>query len=146
MLYGSGKQLILQGGQMTAVLLLQGQRGRNEARKTKSPCEPLSCLHGVLPMRFQVCYSPTPTRELAVAASHVHGAVQGGGLLRRVSLGRSRTSCSPDGEPGGCRGQQALSSRWQESGHTRLQLPGTGMRGIQLLAAQRCNLPAFREF
>lgn len=42
---------------MAAVLLCQGQGGRNKANKTKSCWEPLSCLHRASPVSSQVCYS-----------------------------------------------------------------------------------------
>lgn len=68
---------------MAAALLLQRQRGRNEARKRKSCCEPPRHLHGVLSMRFQVHYSPAPTQKLMAAASRAHGALQGGGSAEK---------------------------------------------------------------
>lgn len=125
---------------MAAVLLLQGQGGRNKARKGKSHCGPPRALHRVSSMCSRSCASTGSwQRESPVPVGLCKGW---GDLLRRVPLGRSRASSSP----WGARRQQALPLRWQESGHTQLQLPGVGMGSIQLHAALRSNLPAFREF
>lgn len=145
MLYGSGKQPILRGGQMAATLLLQGERGRNAARKRKSRCEPPRCLHGVYPCASRFVTRLLPRGSWQWQPPVPVGLCKGGGLPRRVPPGRSRASCSPGSEPRGCRGQQALPSRWQESGHMKPRLPGTGTHGIQLFAAPSF-FPAFREF
>lgn len=65
--------------------------------KEKSRCEPLRRLHGVLSMRFQVCYSPAPTLEMATAAaSRARGALRGGGGSAEKDLaGREQSLPQP---------------------------------------------------
>lgn len=113
-----------------------GSGGKKQSQQNKILLEPPSCWHRASPVSSQVCYSPTPTRELLLGASPARGALERGGSAERGLPKEEQSSCSPSGVPRACTGQKR--------GRTWAQLPG--MLSIQLLAAQPCNPPAFKEF
>lgn len=121
---------------MAAALLWQGQGGKKQSQQSK------------ILLRASELFAQSITRELPgllLTRSHTGAAVGSfpcpwgfvrGGSAERSLPKQEQSSCSPTGVPRACTGQ--------ESGKTWPQLPG--MLSIQLLAAQPCNPPAFREF